>query len=138
MFQTQTAKIDYSSNEVARISGVTLRQLQWWDEQVVICPRHDGHKRAYLPHEAIAVMVIGELRRKGFSLQKIRRVLRYLRELERRLSEAGAAELYLLYDGRTIYLETGTDRVMDVLKKSKLPIQLVSVSDQVKRLANGK
>src|SRR5437667_11240977 len=79
----------YASNDVARISGVSLRQLQWWDEQNVVSPRHDGHKRVYLPNEVIEVSVIAELRRKGFSLQKIRRVLRYLqREMGKRLSKA--------------------------------------------------
>src|SRR3954466_5544683 len=92
----------YTSSDVARISGVSLRQLQWWDEQNVVSPRHDGHKRVYLPNEVIEVTVIAELRRKGFSLQKIRRVLRYLqREMGKRLSEAlnNQSEVHLLTDG---------------------------------------
>jgi len=48
----------YASSDVARISGVSLRQLQWWDEQHVVSPRHDGHKRVYLPNEVIEVTVI--------------------------------------------------------------------------------
>ena len=63
----------YASSDVARISGVSLRQLQWWDEQKVVSPRQNGHKRVYLPNEVVEVTVIAELRRKGFSLQKIRR-----------------------------------------------------------------
>src|SRR5947207_15481053 len=79
----------FASNDVARISGVSLRQLQWWDEQNVVSPRHDGHKRVYLPNEVIEVSVIAELRRKGFTLQKIRRVLRLLRPvMGKRLSGA--------------------------------------------------
>src|SRR5437899_10825208 len=69
----------YASSDVARISGVSLRQLQWWDEQHVVSPRHEGHKRVYLPNEVIEVTVIAELRPKGLSLQKTRRVLRYLK-----------------------------------------------------------
>jgi len=38
----------YNSSEVARICGVTLRQLQWWDERHVVSPRQDGHKRVYM------------------------------------------------------------------------------------------
>jgi hypothetical protein len=30
----------YTSNEVARISGVSLRQLQWWDERKVVSPQN--------------------------------------------------------------------------------------------------
>ena len=76
-----------------RIAQVSLRQLQWWDERKVVSPRHEGHKRVYLPEEVIEITVIAELRRKGFSLQKIRRVLRFLqREMGKRLSEVLATD----------------------------------------------
>ena len=127
----------YASSDVARISGVSLRQLQWWDEQSVVSPRHDGHKRVYLPQEVIEVSVIAELRRKGFSLQKIRRVLRYLqREMGKRLSDAlgNSSEVHLLTDGKSIYLEESQDRIIDLLKNAKQPMFLVCVSDQARRL----
>ena len=83
----------YTSTDVARISGVSLRQLQWWDERNVVSPRQDGHRRVYLPQEVIEVSVIAELRRKGFSLQKIRRVLRFLqKDMGKRLSDALRSE----------------------------------------------
>src|SRR5512133_189256 len=97
----------YTSTEVSRISGVSLRQLQWWDERNVVSPRQDGHRRVYLPQEVVEVSVIAELRRKGFSLQKIRRVLRFLqKDMGKRLSDALAseAEIHLLTDGKSIYL----------------------------------
>jgi DNA-binding transcriptional MerR regulator len=134
---TPPANGSYPSSDVARISGVSLRQLQWWDEQNVVSPRHDGHKRVYLPNEVIEVTVIAELRRKGFSLQKIRRVLRYLqREMGKRLSDAlaGESEVHLLTDGKSIYLEESRDRVIDLLKNAKQPMFLVCVSDQARRL----
>jgi DNA-binding transcriptional MerR regulator len=62
----------YSSTDVAGIAGVSLRQLQWWDERKVVSPRHEGHRRVYFPAEVVEITVIAELRRKGFSLQKIR------------------------------------------------------------------
>src|SRR5713226_9545881 len=127
----------FASSEVARISGVSLRQLQWWDEQNVVSPRHDGHKRIYLPQEVIEVSVIAELRRKGFSLQKIRRVLRYLqREMGKRLSDVvqSNSDLHLVTEGKSIYLEEKQERIIDILKNAKQPMFLVCVSDQVKRL----
>src|SRR5215831_8935222 len=127
----------YASSEVARISGVSLRQLQWWDEQHVVSPRHDGHKRVYLPNEVIEVAVIAELRRKGFSLQKIRRVLRFLqKEMGKRLFESvkNGSEIHLLTDGRNIYLEDNDRRIVNILKNARQPIISVCVSDHVKRL----
>jgi DNA-binding transcriptional MerR regulator len=127
----------YASNDVARIAGVSLRQLQWWDEQNVVSPRHDGHKRVYLPHEVIEVSVIAELRRKGFSLQKIRRVLRYLqKEMGKRLSDTVSTEcdLHLLTDGKSIFVEESQDRIIDLLKNARQPMFLVCVTDQARRL----
>ncbi|MDQ6675925.1 MAG: MerR family transcriptional regulator, partial [Acidobacteriota bacterium] len=89
----------YTSSDVARISGVSLRQLQWWDERNVVSPRQDGHRRIYMATEVVEVSVIAALRRKGFSLQKIRRVLRYLqKEMGKRMADAvdSRCEVHLL------------------------------------------
>jgi DNA-binding transcriptional MerR regulator len=128
----------YNSSEVARVCGVSLRQLQWWDERNVVSPRQDGHKRIYAPQEVLEISVIAELRRKGFSLQRIRRVLRFLqRDMGKRLAEAlaGAGEMHLLTDGKNIYLEDAPDRVIDVMKNARQPMFLVCVTDQARRLS---
>jgi len=127
----------FNSSDVARICGVSLRQLQWWDERNVVSPRQDGHKRVYMPEEVVEISVIAELRRKGFSLQKIRRVLRFLqKDMGKRLSEALAAssDIHLLTDGKSIYLEETPNRIIDLLKNARQPMFLVCVTDQVKRL----
>jgi DNA-binding transcriptional MerR regulator len=127
----------FNSSEVARICGVSLRQLQWWDERNVVSPRQDGHKRIYMTEEVVEISVIAELRRKGFSLQKIRRVLRFLqRDMGKRLSEAitAPADVHLLTDGKSIYLEEAPNRIIDLLKNARQPMFLVCVTDQVRRL----
>ena len=146
MFKTKKSRPDpavaertYASSDVARIAQVSLRQLQWWDERKVVSPRHAAHKRIYLPEEVVEITVIAELRRKGFSLQKIRRVLRFLqREMGRRLQDVLATEsqLHLVTDGKTIYLEDDAERIIDIFKNARQPIFLVCVTDQVKRLTS--
>jgi DNA-binding transcriptional MerR regulator len=132
----------YASSEVAKLARVSLRQLQWWDEKHVVSPRHQGHRRMYSAEEVLEVTVIAELRHKGFSLQKLRRVLRYLqRDMDRRLSDvlAGESSLHLLTDGKSIYLEDSEERVIDILKNARQPMFLVCVSDHARRLgSNGK
>ncbi len=126
----------FTTSEVSRIAQVSLRQLQWWDERKIVSPGREGHKRAYLPAEVLEVIVIAELRRKGFSLQGIRRVARFLeREGGHRLSQvlSGDSELHLLTDGKSIYLEDRPGRVIDLLKDATQPMFLVCVSDQLKR-----
>jgi DNA-binding transcriptional MerR regulator len=126
----------FTSGEVAEISGVSLRQLQWWDEQNVVSPKQDGHRRVYEPHEVVEVSVIAELRRKGFSLQRIRRVVRYLhKEMSRKLGEAllGEAEMHLLTDGKAVYLEDKPERIIEIMKAARQPMFLVCVTDQLRR-----
>ncbi|MCC6343450.1 MAG: MerR family transcriptional regulator [Bryobacterales bacterium] len=144
MFKTKKTKIDpdltariYTSSEVARLGGVSLRQLQWWDERKVVSPRHEGHKRIYSNEEVVEITVIAELRRKGFSLQKIRRVLRFLqKEMGRRLGDILGTEsdLHLVTDGKSIYLEDSNDRIIDILKNARQPMFLVCVTDQIRRI----
>lgn len=147
MFKTKKIRIDsnltgkeFTSSEISEVTGVSLRQLQWWDEQKVVSPRHEGHKRVYLAEEAIEIAVIAELRRKGFSLQKIRRVLRFLqKEMGKRLSEILGADsdMHLVTDGKSIFLESDNDTIIDILKNADQPMFLVCVTDQVKRLGAG-
>jgi DNA-binding transcriptional MerR regulator len=127
----------YNSSEVSRICGVSLRQLQWWDERSVVSPRQDGHKRIYMPEEVVEISVIAELRRKGFSLQRIRRVLRFLqKDMGKRLSEVmgSSTDVHLLTDGKNIYLEDAPGRVIELMKNARQPMFLVCVTDQAKRL----
>jgi DNA-binding transcriptional MerR regulator len=148
MFKARKPRLDqnadsktYSSSDVSQIAGVSLRQLQWWDERKVVSPRHEGHRRVYFPAEVVEITVIAELRRKGFSLQKIRRVLRFLqKEMGRRLAEVMSADsdLHLVTDGKSIYLEDSQDRIIDILKNARQAMFLVCVSDQARRLDFGK
>jgi DNA-binding transcriptional MerR regulator len=128
---------EFSSSDVCRMAGVTLRQLQWWDERGILSPQQEGRRRLYASSGAIAMMVIAELRRKGVSLQKIRRLTRTVRrEIDRRQNEllAGKAEVFLLTDGKTTYLENDAARVIDLLKRSRKPLLLISISDQARRM----
>jgi DNA-binding transcriptional MerR regulator len=134
------SEASFTSAHVSRISGVSLRQLQWWDERKVVSPRHEGHRRVYQPEEVVEITVIAELRKKGFSLQKIRRVLRFLqREMGRRLADVlrSDCDLHLITDGKSIYLEDDQNRIIDILKNAKQPMFLVCVSDQARRLSVG-
>jgi tRNA G46 methylase TrmB len=85
----------------------------------------------------IEITVIAELRRKGFSLQRIRRVLRFLqREMGKRLAEVlqVSSDLHLVTDGKSIFLEDQPGRIIDILKNARQPMFLVCVSDQARRL----
>ena len=130
-------KQGYTSNEVMALTGITARQLQWWDERGVVRPERQGRNRFYSMADLAEVTVICELRDKGFSLQRIRKIMRFLqREFGRRLVEtvSGASEYHLLTDGNKIYLENSAHEIIDILKNARQPIFTVCLTDAVKRI----
>ena len=127
----------FTSRDVIAMTGITPRQLQWWDERGVVRPAREGHRRIYSLHQLTEVAVICELRRKGFSLQSVRKVLRFLeRELGKGLAEIVSrnSEYHLLTDGTHLYLETSARQIVDILKNSSQPILGICLSDAVRQV----
>jgi DNA-binding transcriptional MerR regulator len=127
----------FTSREVAALTGITPRQLQWWDERRIVVPRREGHRRLYSMSDLTEIAVICELRRRGFSLQRVRTVMRFLQgEFGKRLAEtvSGASDYHLLTDGRTLYLETSARQIVDILKNSRQPMLAICLSDTVRQV----
>ena len=127
----------FTSNEVIALTGITPRQLQWWDERGIVIPSREGHKRIYSLDDLAEVAILCDLRQRGFSLQKIRLVIRFLqKELGKRLVETvtAAAEYHLLTDGHHIYLEDSARAVVDLLKNARQPMLSVCLSDTIQRV----
>lgn len=130
----------FTSQEVMALTGITPRQLQWWDERGVVKPEREGHRRLYSLNQLTEVAVICELRRKGFSLEGMRKVLRFLdHELGKELAEivSRTSEYHLLTDGTHLYLETSARQIVDILKNSSQPILGVCLSDAVRQVRAG-
>jgi DNA-binding transcriptional MerR regulator len=127
----------FTSNEVVALTEITLRQLQRWDKRGVVKPEREGHRRVYSIHQLTEVAVICQLRRKGFSLQGVRKVLRFLaHEFGKGLAEIvdRDSEIHLLTDGKRLYLETSAKQIVDILKNSNQPILGVCLSDAVRQV----
>ena len=127
----------FSSQEVIALTGVTARQLQWWDERGVVRPERLGHRRLYSMQHVMEMAVICELRRKGFSLQGVRKVMRFLqREFGKGLAEivSRTSDVHLLTDGTHLYLETSARHIVDILKNSSQPILGICLSDALRQV----
>jgi DNA-binding transcriptional MerR regulator len=128
---------EFTSSEVMGLTGITGRQLQWWDERGIVTPRHQGHRRIYAWEELVTVAVICQLRRRGFSLQRVRKVIRFLQqEFGTNLAStvAGGSEYHLLTDGTHLYLRTSARQVVDLLKNARQPMFDICLSDEVRRV----
>jgi DNA-binding transcriptional MerR regulator len=112
----------YDSKTASRIVGVSLRQLQYWDEQDFIRPsvklaEGRGTKRLYSFHDLICLRVVKDLAHHGFSLQKIRRCLRALKENSSQ-TEHPAASLKYLTDGEELFVITDDrQKILDAIER---------------------
>ncbi len=135
--RTEEVLITFTSNQVVELTGITARQLQWWDERGIVVPTREGHRRLYSLEDLAEIAVICELRRRGFSLQRVRKVIRFVqKELGRRLvaTTASNSEVHLLTDGKNILIEDSERGVIDVLKNSRQPMLTLCLSDAVERV----
>jgi DNA-binding transcriptional MerR regulator len=127
----------FTSAEVMARTGITARQLQWWDERGIVRPAREGHRRLYTLDDLAEVAVICDLRQRGFSLQRVRKVMRLLqKEFKKRLVDTVTAhsEYHLLTDGKQIFLKDSADQVIDILKNSRQPMLAVCLSDTVRQI----
>jgi DNA-binding transcriptional MerR regulator len=127
----------FSSRQVLALTGISARQLQWWDERGIVVPARAGHQRLYSLDDVIELAVICDLRRRGFSLQRVRKVVRFLqREFGKRLAQtvSGASPYHLLTDGTRLYLETSANQIVDILKNARQPMLSVCLSDTARQI----
>ena len=126
-------KMSYTSREVAALTGLTARQLQWWDQHGIftsaIASRptsSGGHtERRYSPMDVLELLALADLRRKGFAPAQLKRLTDTLRDyFRRRLSETldDAGELRLLTDGKALFLRTREGHVFDLLVDPMQPM----------------
>ena len=104
-------KHTYSSREVASLTGLTARQLQLWDASGLVAAAIPSHRteaggyteRRYTPIELFELLVLADLRRRGFSRPPAPSARQDLREqFGARLFEAtgGGGNVQLLTDGQ--------------------------------------
>jgi DNA-binding transcriptional MerR regulator len=127
----------FTSNDLMALTGITARQLQWWDERGIVAAKRQGHRRIYGWEELVTVAVICQLRRRGFSLQRVRKVIGLLqREFGTSLAATvrAASEYHLLTDGTHLYLRTSARQVVDLLKNARQPMLAICLSDEVRRV----
>ena len=112
----------YNSKTASRIVGVSLRQLQYWDEQEFIRPSvklAEGRctKRLYSFNDLVCLKVVKDLAQHGFSLQMIRRCLRPLKETTSGRARP-AESLRYLTDGEKLFVLTNDrQEILDAMKR---------------------
>jgi len=139
-------KKTYSSREVASLTGLTARQLQVWDAGGLLTSTVPSHRtaaggyteRRYTPIELFELLVLADLRRRGFSVQQLHKILEVLRQqFGQRLFDAtgGGGSVQLLTDGRDIYARTSSGAFFNLLKTPAQPLLVVGDERLLKELS---
>ena len=128
------------------MTGLSARQLQVWDAGGLMSPTVPSHKtaaggyteRRYSPIELFELLVLADLRRRGFTVQQLHQILRTLRdEFRQRLFDAtgGGGSVQLLTDGREIYARTSTGAFFNLLKAPAQPLLVIGNEGLLKELS---
>jgi DNA-binding transcriptional MerR regulator len=126
----------YSSREVAALTGLSAKQLQWWDHRRLIQPavpsqpteRGGFTERRYTSIEVLELMVLADLRRRGLTIARIRKLLDVLRtRFGVRLYEAieGGGPVTLFIDGQQVFAQTANGSLYNVLENPSQPILML-------------
>jgi DNA-binding transcriptional MerR regulator len=138
----------YSSREVAALTGLSARQLQIWDAGGLLSAAIPPHRtpaggyteRRYTPIELFELLVLADLRHRGFSVHQLYAIVRILKErFGTRLFDAtgGNGPVQLLTDGNDVYARTNTGAFLNLLKTPSQPLLVIGNEGLLKEL-NGK
>jgi DNA-binding transcriptional MerR regulator len=125
-------KEHYSAREVAGLTGLTARQLQWWNghglARASIPARRTeagGFKeRRYTPIDLYELLVMADLRRRGFTVAELRRLVETLRVRFgiRLFDTIDEGPVKLLTDGQDVYARTETGHFYNLLRAPDQPL----------------
>ena len=112
----------FDSKTVSRIVGVSLRQIQYLDEQGFIRPSirladGRGSRRLYSYSDLVQLKVVKDLQGHGLSLQKIRRCLHYLKRYYPEAVPPLGSLKYLTDGDKLFVLTSDKNKILDVIDR---------------------
>ncbi|MCL4873491.1 MerR family transcriptional regulator [bacterium] len=139
----------FNAKTASKLTGVTYRQLVYWDETHLIKPSISGAEgtgstRLYSFTDLVQLRVARALKTQGVSLQKIRKAINWLRKNFPDIKKP-LAEKRLITDGNTVFVwAEDREAALDVLAKGQLVMSIAvgqiieDTKDEVARIASEK
>ena len=129
----------YNSKQASRIAGVSLRQIQYWDERGFIRPsvkaaQGRGSKRLYSFHDLLCLKVMKDLTRRGLSLRKSRRCLQPLRRYSAGHGRALESLRYLTDGDKLFVITSDREKILDAIDRQF--VFSVGIGNLVRELNN--
>ena len=132
-----TSEVRFRTAEVAKLADVSLRQLQLWEERGVAIASRSGRVRLYTASQTLFVVVVAELRLRGLSFQRLRRLSIQLRQL---LVDHGVVErrpglcAFVLTDGRQVQFSDSPNKTCELVSNFFRPIVCVNLAECLDRI----
>ncbi len=104
----------FNTETATEVTGLSSRQVRYWDKTGLVAPSVQracgrGSRRLYSFLDLVELRVIGRLLKAGLSLQRIRRVVKYIHREYRHLQRP-LANLRILTDGATVFVRSDERR----------------------------
>ena len=136
-FNRWILRASFSTAQVARLTGLSARQLDYWDRQGFLSPsleraRGYGSARRYSFGDVVRLRLAGRLRAAGIGLPQIRQCVATLKRLDP--ARAGIEEARLLISGRRVLWVRDDDQLVDILHEGQLML-VFPVGEAVRDMA---
>src|SRR5712691_7247531 len=104
----------FSADTARRLTGVTYRQLDYWDKTGLVRPsirgaEGKGSRRIYSFQDVVELRVVSRMLASGVSLPAVRKAVRYLQSHFDRVTRP-LAQLTLVASGRNVLVRTDDPR----------------------------
>jgi DNA-binding transcriptional MerR regulator len=135
-FNREILESGFSTARAARLTGLSARQLDYWDRQGFLRPsltRADGYgsARRYSFTDLVRLRVAARLRAAGFGLGHIRQAVRTMERLD---PEKGFSARLLLSGSQVLWVRSDRE-VVDVLHEGQLML-VFPVGREVEEMAS--
>src|SRR5262245_10394826 len=125
----------FTPKEVAKLIGISYRQIQYWDKTNFIKPsyRRKGKYRLYTFADLIQLKVAKTLRDHNFSIQRLRKTIKSLRALLPQVNHP-MVDLTFLIEGDRILVFNGEVLMNSISGQNYIRFDVRKVREEVDRL----
>jgi tetratricopeptide (TPR) repeat protein len=124
----------FSPEDVQRILGLTVKQLDYWDRLRLVSPQKEQGNRFYDFRDLIGLRTVKQLVEKGVPANRLRRALAALREKLVQV-HAPLAELRVLSDGKDVIVERHGARLEPLSGQFVLNFETRELMEKVRVIA---
>lgn len=124
----------FTPKEVAKLIGISYRQIQYWDKTNFIKPsyRRRGKYRLYTFSDLIQLKVAKVLRETNISIQRLRKIIKSLKSLLPQVNHP-LVDLTFLIEGERILVFNGVVLMSSTSNNNYVRFDVKSLRDEIDR-----